>query len=168
MVTVALGSLGMLRRGSGSTKFGDNTGLGSTGPWGRSGWEHLGVLQESIPSMMQTHAVRLSSASVSPCTVCTQHPWVMPPTPEELPPTGRHRELCLQSAIPGLSSVRYQRWLLTADYVFKSALVEQQAAAGWRGAGTDCHDRLTSSGWDMAGATSTCPPARPPLEEAEL
>lgn len=168
MVTPGLGSLGILIRGSGSTKCGDNTGQGSIGPWGCSGCEHLGVLQESIPSVNQTHAVSLSSVSLSPCTVCTQHPQVMPPGPEELPPTGRHRELCLQSAIPGLSSVRYQRWLLTADYVFKSALVEQQAAAGWRGAGTDCHDRLTSSGWDMAGATSACPPARPPLEGAEL
>lgn len=51
-------------------------------------------------------------------------------------PNNRKLGVCLQSAIPGFSRVWYKLWLLTADYVFKSALVEQQAAAGRRGAST--------------------------------
>ena len=54
----------------------------------------------------------------------------------QLPPNSQKLRLCLRSATPGLSRVRCVLWLLTADYVFKSALVEQQAAAGRRGAGT--------------------------------
>lgn len=54
----------------------------------------------------------------------------------QLLPNNQKLGFCLQSAIPGFSHVWYKLWLLTADYVFKSTLVEQQAAAGRQGAGT--------------------------------
>lgn len=73
----------------------------------------------------------------------------------------------MRSAILGLSGARYKLWLLTADYVFKSALAEQQAAAGWRGAGSGAIVTIAPrpgavARWDTRGATPAPPlaPAR--------
>lgn len=69
----------------------------------------------------------------------------------------------MRSAIPGLSGARYKLWLLTADYVFKSALAEQQASSGLarRRQRSDCHDRSPSRRGGEVGHTRCHPSASP-------
>lgn len=104
-------------------------------------WRHSPSLRRSDPGHSRFSPTSLGAATHTalphigaPVGAAARHPH-----PRELlqpPPKSQKLGLCLQSAIPGLSHVRYKLWLLTADYVFKSALVEQQAAAGRRGTST--------------------------------
>lgn len=122
-------------------------------------WRHSPSLQRSDPGHGRFSPTSLGAAIHTalphigaPVGAAAHHPH-----PRELlqpPPNSQKLGLCLQSAIPGLSHVRYKLWLLTADYVFKSALVEQQAGEApapeqwWLSFGFP-------AGWDGQGAILT-------------
>lgn len=131
--------------------------VGCGGGWVRPGPPPLGCPQlpgqpqssmEANPPLQRSDPGHIH---VSPTSLCTAvHPTlpriraplddaVPHAHPGELlqpPPNSQKLGLCLQSAMAGLSHAGYRLGLLAADDVFKSTLVERQAAAGRRGTST--------------------------------